>query len=174
MRENISVDAKNVVMEFRTLSDENKLYFTSVILNHISNGLINDGNYLSSDEAIENDKMVFEPSDVNLNDTMKLATNILVVASTKDGITINPNGIDIEPYINEKNKKEFKEVLSKFYNLSFVDKIDFLTEILYDVSEIKEIEELNFDFNELINSFLNYRNENFGNENTSSLDIEDN
>ena len=105
MRENISVDAKNVVMEFRTLSDENKLYFTSVILNHISNGLINDGNYLSSDEAIENDKMVFEPSDVNLNDTMKLATNILVVASAKDGITINPNGIDIEPYINEKNKR---------------------------------------------------------------------
>ena len=34
--------------------------------------------------------------------------------------------------------------------------------------------ELNFDFNELINSFLNYRNGNFGSEKTSSLDIEDN
>ena len=77
-------------------------------------------------------------------------------------------------HILMKKIKEFKEVLSKFYNLSFVDKIDFLTEILYDVSEIKEIEELNFDFNELINSFLNYRNENFGSEKTSSLDIEDN
>lgn len=171
MKNNLSENVRIILKEFYELSESNKLYMMSILLNHTTNGLINDGNYLSSDEAIENDKIVFEPIDVNLDDTMKLVTNLLVVASAKDGITINPNGIDIELYISETNKKEFKDVLSKFYNLSFVDKIDFLTEILYDVSEIKEIEELNFDFNTLIDNFITYSKNQFGENEYNNLEI---
>ena len=83
MRENISEYAKNAVNEFRKLDEVNKLYFISVILNHIDNGLINDGNYTDSDEAYENDKLVFQATDVNLDDPMKLATNLLVLGATK-------------------------------------------------------------------------------------------
>ena len=81
MRENISELTKKAVIEFRKLGNTNKLYFTSIILNHLSNGLINDGNYLNSDEAYENNKLVLESSDINLDDPMKLATNILVIGS---------------------------------------------------------------------------------------------
>lgn len=170
MRENISESAKNAVNEFRKLDDINKIYFMSVILNHISNGLINDGNYLDSDEAYENDKLVFQAGDINLDDPMKLATDLLVIGATKDGIIINPNGIDIEPYI--KNMKLINPVLSDFYKLEICDKIDFITEIIYDISIIKEVEELNFDFNGLINEILNYRKETFGGYKTESLEVE--
>ena len=53
MRENISELAKNAVIEFRKLDDSKKLYVMGIILNHIENGLINDGNYSNSDEAYE-------------------------------------------------------------------------------------------------------------------------
>lgn len=170
MRENISEYAKNAVNEFRKLDEVNKLYFVSVILNHIDNGLINDGNYTDSDEAYENDKLVFQATDVNLDDPMKLATNLLVLGATKDGISINPNGIDIEPYI--KDMKSINPVLSTFYKLEICDKIDFITEIIYDISEIKGIESINFDFNKLINEFLTYRKETFGGYPTTSLEVE--
>ena len=170
MRENISKYAKNAVNEFRKLDEVNKLYFVSVILNHIDNGLINDGNYTDSDEAYENDKLVFQATDVNLDDPMKLATNLLVLGATKDGISINPNGIDIEPYI--KDMKSINPVLSTFYKLEICDKIDFITEIIYDISEIKGIESINFDFNKLINEFLTYRKETFGGYPTTSLEVE--
>ena len=169
MRENISEYAKNAVNEFRKLDEVNKLYFVSVILNHIDNGLINDGNYTDSDEAYENDKLVFQATDVNLDDPMKLATNLLVLGATKDGISINPNGIDIEPYI--KDMKSINPVLSTFYKLEICDKIDFITEIIYDISEIKGIESINFDFNKLINEFLTYRKETFGGYPTTSLEV---
>lgn len=168
MRENISDFAKEVVTEFRILDDSQKLYFTSIILNHIYNGLINDGNYVSSDEALENDKIVFEAIDINLDDPMKLATDLLVIAASKEGITINPNGIDIEPYI--KNKNSLNKILSMFYKLELVDKIDFLTEIIYDISEIYEVEKLDFDFNGLINELLTYRRETFGGYESNSLE----
>ena len=170
MRENISKYAKNAVNEFRKLDEVNKLYFVSVILNHIDNGLINDGNYTDSDEAYENDKLVFQATDVNLDDPMKLATNLLVLGATKDGISINPNGIDIEPYI--KDMKSINPVLSTFYKLEICDKIDFIIEIIYDISEIKDIESINFDFNKLINEFLTYRKETFGGYPTTSLEVE--
>ena len=170
MRENISEYGKNAVNEFRKLDEVNKLYFVSVILNHIDNGLINDGNYTDSDEAYENDKLVFQATDVNLDDPMKLATNLLVLGATKDGISINPNGIDIEPYI--KDMKSINPVLSTFYKLEICDKIDFITEIIYDISEIKDIESINFDFNKLINEFLTYRKETFGGYPTTSLEVE--
>lgn len=170
MRENISELAKNAVIQFRKLDDTNKLYFTSVILNHITNGQVNDGNYADSDTAYDNDKLVFEATDVNLDDPMKLATNLLMVATKNDGLTINPNGIDIEPYI--KNMETINPVLSTFYKLGICDKIDFLTEIFYDISEIKGVEKLNFDFNELIDEFLTYRKNTFGGFETNSLEIE--
>ena len=168
MRENISDLAKDVVTEFRILDDSQKLYFMSIILNHIYNGLINDGNYVSSDDALENDKIVFEAIDINLDDPMKLATELLVIAASKEGITINPNGIDIEPYI--KNKNSLNKILSMFYKLELVDKIDFLTEIFYDISEIYEVAKLDFDFNGLINELLTYRRETFGGYESNSLE----
>ena len=171
MKNNLSQNLKNVLKEFIELSESNKLYLVSILLNHLYNGLINDGNYLSSDEAIENDKMVFEASDIELDDPMKLATNLLVIASAKEGITINPNGIDIEPYISDKPKKEFNDVLSKFYNLGFIDKIDFLTEIMYDISEIKEVEKINFDFNKLIDNLLTYSKNEFIENIINNLEI---
>jgi len=90
-------ELKEVLIEFRKLSDENKLYTISVLLNHLSNGLINDGNYSDVDDAYENDKSVLTNLDINLDDPMKLATDLLIISSTKEDITINPNGIDIEP-----------------------------------------------------------------------------
>lgn len=171
MKENISELSKNAVMQFRQLNDSNKLYFTSVVLNHITNGQINEGNYLDSDTAYENDELVFEANYVNLDDPMKLATNLLVIASAKDGLTINPNGMDIEPYI--KDKKTIAPVLSTFYKLEYRDKIDFLTEIFYDISEIKEVEKaLDFDFNELVNNFLDYSKTTFGIGENNNLETE--
>lgn len=171
MKENISENTKNAVMQFRKLDDTSKLYFTSVVLNHITHGQINEGNYLDSDMAYENDELVFEASYVNLDDPMKLATNLLVIASTKDGLIINPNGMDIEPYI--KDKKKIESVLSIFYRLEYRDKIDFLTEIFYDISEIKEVENnLDFDFNKLINEFLEYSKSTFGIGENNNLETE--
>lgn len=171
MRENISEFAKKGVIEFRKLDDIDKINFTSVILNYLSNGLINDGNYLDSDEAYENDKLVLESEHINLDDPMKLATNLLIIASKKTGITINPNGKDIEPYIGTMEK--INPLISKFFKLRYVDKIDFITEILYDVSEIEDVEKIEFDFNELINELLTYRKENFGSSENNSLEIEE-
>lgn len=170
MRENISENAKNAVNEFRKLTNSNKLYTMSVILNHWYNGLINDGNYSNSDEAYENDKLVFLPNEVNLDDPNKLATNLLVVGTNKDGLTINPNGIDIEPYI--KDMKSISPILSSFYKLGICDKVDFITEICYDISEIKDVDKLDFDFNDLINELLSYRKNTFGGYETNSLEIE--
>ena len=144
MKNNLTQNLKNVLKEFIELSESNKLYLVSILLNHLYNGLINDGNYLSSDEAIENDKMVFEASDIELDDPMKLATNLLVIASAKEGITIN---------------------------LGFIDKIDFLTEIMYDISEIKEVEKINFDFNKLIDNLLTYSKNEFIENIINNLEI---
>lgn len=171
MKNILSENVRIILKEFYKLSESNKLYMMSILLNHLYNGLISDGNYLSSDEAIENDKIVFEASDIELDDPMKLATNLLVIASAKEGITINPNGIDIEPYISDKSKKEFNDVLSEFYNLGFIDKIDFLIEIMYDISEIKEVEKINFDFNKLIDNLLTYSKNEFIENIINNLEI---
>ncbi len=170
MRENISELAKNAVIEFRKLDDSKKLYVMGIILNHIENGLINDGNYSNSDEAYENDGLVFESQFVNLDDPMKLATNLLVIGASKEGITINPNGIDIEPYVKDKNS--LNSIISTFYKLDYCDKIDFITEILYDISIIEEVKKLDFDFNGLIDEFLTYRKETFGDSLENSLEVE--
>lgn len=171
MRNNISEELKEVLCEFKKLRDENKLYTISIILNHLDNGLFNDGNYTDSDEAYENDKLVLTAMDINLDDPMKLATNLLVVAANMEGITINPNGIDIEPYVNEKSKLEIKPVMSKFYKLDFKNKIDFLIETIYEIFEIKDVEKINFDFNGLIDNLLTYSRIEFGASNEINLEV---
>ena len=103
MKEKISEQTKDAVIQFRKLEDSNKLYFMSVILNHLTNGLINDGNYLDSDTAYDNNKLVLDSNSINFDDPMKLATELLILAAKKENITLDLNGIDIEPYI--KNKK---------------------------------------------------------------------
>ena len=160
MKEKISEQTKDAVIQFRKLEDSNKLYFMSVILNHLTNGLINDGNYLDSDTAYDNNKLVLDSNSINFDDPMKLATELLILAAKKENITLDPNGIDIEPYI--KNKKAIEPELSSFYKLKLYDKIDFLMETLYDISEIDEVEKTEFDFNELIHELLNYQEEYFG------------
>lgn len=145
----------------------------SILLNHLDNGLINDGNYSSSDESYDNDKLVLEPFNLNLENAMTLATQLLLVGANLQDIIIEPNGIDIEPFINEKVKKEIKEVLSKFYKLDFKNKIDFLTETIYDVFEIQEVyENINFVFNGLINELLNYSKIEFNTKIKNNLEIE--
>lgn len=172
MRNNISEELKEVLIEFRKLSDENKLYTISVLLNHLSNGLINDGNYSDVDDAYENDKSVLTNLDINLDDPMKLATDLLIISSTKEDITINPNGIDIEPYVNKNSKLEIRTIVSKFYRLDFKDKIDFFIETLYDISEIKEVQKMDFDFNGLIDELLTYSKMKIGENNENNLEIE--
>ena len=173
MKNNISEELKEVLINFRELSKENKIYLMSILLNHLDNGLINDGNYSSSDEAYENDKLVLEPFNLNLENTMALATQLLLVGANLQDIIIELNGIDIEPFINEKVKNETKEVLSKFYKLDFKNKIDFLTETIYDVSEIQEVyENINFDFNGLIYELLNYSKTEFNIKTENNLEIE--
>lgn len=158
MRENMNETTKKAILKFEELRDIQKLYFVSVIINHIENGLINDGNYSDEDEAYENEKLVFKMSDVFLENPMALATSLLLLGAKLDNMAISPNGIDIEPYI--KNISSLKEILSQFYVLKFDEKIDFLARCFYDISEIKEVKEnLNFDFNELIGNILNYFNE---------------
>lgn len=117
MKNNISGELKEVLINFRELNKENKIYLMSILFNHLDNGLINDGNYSSSDDAYENDKLVLEPYQINLENPMVLATQLLLVATNIQEIKINPNGIDIEPYINKKTKEEAKDILSKFYKL---------------------------------------------------------
>lgn len=173
MKNNISEELKEVLINFRKLSKENKIYLMSILLNHLDNGLINDGNYSSSDESYDNDKLVLEPFNLNLENAMTLATQLLLVGANLQDIIIEPNGIDIEPFINEKVKKEIKEVLSKFYKLDFKNKIDFLTETIYDVFEIQEVyENINFVFNGLINELLNYSKIEFNTKIKNNLEIE--
>ena len=168
-----SEELKEVLINFRKLSKENKIYLMSILLNHLDNGLINDGNYSSSDESYDNDKLVLEPFNLNLENAMTLATQLLLVGANLQDIIIEPNGIDIEPFINEKVKKEIKEVLSKFYKLDFKNKIDFLTETIYDVFEIQEVyENINFVFNGLINELLNYSKIEFNTKIKNNLEIE--
>ena len=49
MKENINEETKKGVVEFRNLNTSNKLYFGSILLNHLENGLINYGNYYDSE-----------------------------------------------------------------------------------------------------------------------------
>ncbi len=171
MRNNISEELKGILREFKGLSDENKLYTMSILLNHLNNGLINDGNYSDSDEAYESNKKVLTDKDIDLDDPMKLATNLLVVGATKEGITINPNGIDIEPYVNKKSKFEIRTIISNFYKLDFKNKIDFFIETFYEISEIKDVEKFDFDFNGLIDNLLTYSKIEFGENNEINLEI---
>lgn len=172
MKNNLSEELKNILSEFENLSNSNKLYIICILLNHLDNGLINDDNFLTSDEAYENDKKVLESYQINLDDSMKLATNLLIIASTLDNITINPNGIDIEPYINKKSKKEIENILKNFYKLDYKNKIDFLIETIYIISEIKETSKINFDFNGLIDELLTYSKYEFGENNYNNLEIQ--
>ncbi len=163
MKENISENVKKTLEKFNELEDFEKLYLTSIILNHLDNGLINDGNYMNEEEAYENKKEVLTSSILLLDDPMKLATNLLVVGATLEKISINPNGVDIEPYINNIEKLPIKE----FYQLSYQDKIDYLAEIFYEISTIAEVEQLKFDFNALIGNLLDYSRELFGKNETN-------
>lgn len=172
MKNKISEELKNILIEFESLSKSSQLYIISILLNHLDNGLINDGNYSTSDEAYENEKKVLESYQINLDDPMKLATDLLVVASSIDNITINPNGIDIEPYINSKSKKEIDNILKNFYKLDYKNKIDFLIETIYIISEIKETEELDFDFNGLIDELLTYSKYEFRENKHNNLEIQ--
>lgn len=172
MRENVSENVKNIFNDFKKCSDSKKYYISIVLLNHLSNGLINDGNYLDSDEAYENDALVLEPSFINFDNPMNVATELLLLASSKNNIVIDPNGIDVEPYIPKKIKKEISQILSEFYKLNYKDKIDFITEMLYNISMIQEVEKFDFDFNGLINELLTYRKETFGTNGTNNLEID--
>ena len=58
------------------------------------------------------------------------------------------------------------------YKLDFRNKIDFFTETIYDISEIQEVyENINFDFNGLINELLNYSKTEFNIETENNLEI---
>lgn len=169
MRENISVQVKETLEEFRKLNSADRLYVTSIILNRIKYGLINDGNYLDSDDAYNDDKLVLEPQFIGLDNDTNLATQLLLVASQMNEISIDPNGIDIEPYV--KNLKDLEFILSKFYKLNYCDKLDFISEIIYDISNIDNVQSIDFDFNGLINEIVNYRQDNFGSTDSASLEI---
>ncbi len=167
MRNEVSISVTKAENEFKKLEDYQKLYYISVLLNHLYNGLINDGNYLSEDEAFENDADVLLAESINLDDPVKLATNLLVIGAKLENKTINPNGIDIEPYISDVDKLG----LNNFYNLNYKDKIDFLMNTIYIISEIDEVSQLDIDFNDIINELLNYSKSIFGtNENMLEVD----
>lgn len=170
MRENISVSVKEAVEEFRKLSDVKQLYFTSTILNHLNIGLINEGNHLDSDEAYDNNELVLEPSFIGLENDTNLATKLLLIATEMENISINPNGEDIEPYI--KDIKEIKPMIARFYRLEYEDKIDFLAEVIYDISIIENTKKIDFDFNGLIDDILTYRKETFGSSDINSLETD--
>lgn len=158
MRENMDEMTKKAIQKFEDMEMISKIYFASVIINHIENGLINDGNFSDEDEAYENDKLVFKMSDVFVENPMILATSLLLIGAKLDDVEIDPNGIDIEPYIKDISRIE--PIMSQFYKLTFREKIDFLARCFYDISEIKEVEEnLNFDFNELVRNILDYFHE---------------
>ena len=172
MKENLDKNVRELLNEFERLNKINKLYMLSILISHLEKGLINDGNYLDSDIAYENDKLVLNANDINLDDPMKFATNILILSSTLNNKIINPNGIDIEPYVDENSKNIIKPLQAKFYKLNFKNKIDFLTEIVYVVSEIQETNELDFDFNGLINELLTYSKNNFFTTSYNNLELE--
>ncbi len=168
MRNEVSISVTKAENEFKKLEDYQKLYYISVLLNHLYNGLINDGNYLSEDEAFENDADVLLAESINLDDPVKLATNLLVIGAKLENKTINPNGIDIEPYISDVDKLG----LNNFYNLNYKDKIDFLMNTIYIISEIDEVSQLDIDFNDIINELLNYSKSIFG-TNGNMLEVDE-
>ena len=170
MKSEVSYSVAKTENEFRKLKDFQKLYYVSILLNHLYNGLINEGNYSSEDESYENNAEVLTSELINLDDPMKLATNLLVVGSKMESKIINPNGIDIEPYINEVNKLG----INNFYKLNYKDKIDFLTDIIYIISEIEEVGKLKINFNDIINELLNYSKNIFEDDKENMLEIEEN
>jgi len=170
MNENISKNTKEAVENFRKLGDIKEIYFTSIILNHLNYGLINEGNFVDSDEAYEQDKLVLEPEYIGLENDTDLAIKLLLIATEMEGITVNPNGRDIEPYV--KDIKEIRPVISKFYKLEYSEKLDFLAEIIYDISEVDEVKKIDFDFNGFINEIIDYRKETCKTENKNSLETE--
>jgi len=42
MKNKISEELKNILIEFESISNSNQLYIISILLNHLDNGLIND------------------------------------------------------------------------------------------------------------------------------------
>ncbi len=154
MKENISELTKIAVNKFNKLSESEKLYSLSILLNHIYNGLINDGNFSDEEEAIENDKLVLKGEDLGIDNIMGLATSLLLLATDKEKILVNPNGVDIEPYVKNKENLNIKE----FYNLNYEEKIDYLAEVFYIISEIKESEKCEINFYDIIKELLDYSN----------------
>ena len=154
MKSEVSYSVAKTENEFRKLKDFQKLYYVSILLNHLYNGLINEGNYSSEDESYENNAEVLTSELINLDDPMKLATNLLVVGSKMESKIINPNGIDIEPYINEVDKLG----INNFYKLNYKDKIG----------------KLKINFNDIINELLNYSKNIFEDDKENMLEIEEN
>ncbi len=167
MKENISELTKIAVNKFNKLSESEKLYSLSILLNHIYNGLINDGNFSDEEEAIETDKLVLKGEDLGIDNIMGLATSLLLLATDKEKILVNPNGIDIEPYVKNKENLNIKE----FYNLNYEEKIDYLAEVFYIISEIKESEKCEINFYDIIKELLDYSNYYFPKKKKNNIEL---
>ena len=158
MKTEVSKEVRDLVNNYTNMNQNELLGLTAIILGHWHNGLLNEKNRLDINECYENNEIVFLPSDVNLENAIELATLLIIKKSEQENSVINPNGIDIEPYI--KDKKIYDLILSNFYKLKIYDKLDFLIELFYDVSEIEYIKKINYDFNGLIDELLTYQKNN--------------
>ena len=60
-------ECEELVSLFEELKESEKLDVISILFEHIDNELINDGNYATGDEALENDKEVLTSIDIGFN-----------------------------------------------------------------------------------------------------------
>ena len=159
MQKIMNKKVENLLFKFKILYNTDKLFVVSMLLHHMDKGLINDGNYMNRDQAYANNKFVLEANQVNLDNPMKLAIKLLMVGNNLKSPTTNSNRLDIEPFINKMDI--LSPILVGFYNLNIKEKIDFLIESIYDISKIKEITKLDFNFNKLIRNLKNYSEDKF-------------
>lgn len=153
MIEEKSEKCEELVSLFEELKESEKLDVMSILFEHIDNELINDGNYATGDEALENDKEVLTSIDIGFNTTKPLAIQLFNYKRKM----YNMEMLEIKDVeTNIKITDSINQILKQFYKLPFCDKLDFLIESMYLLSMIKEVNN-NLDTNEIIGNILDFK-----------------
>lgn len=165
MLESKSIEVDNLINLFDELKNVEKFELSAILLEHWQNELLNEGNFLTGDEAIEKGKILFLPSDIDFENCHFVARLMFIISKELKDEEITDellNIVDIEPKI--KISDNSNEILKRFYSLLLKDKMDFLLEILYILNQNekfnREAKKL-VDINDLLNNILNYRNKVF-------------
>lgn len=128
MLENKSIECEKAFEKLLKLDVASRYQVIAILLEHWNRELINDGNYLDGDEALENDREIFTPNDVEIPMIDLMAKTFLYSATILKNKSVNDlkhDDVEANIIVNPRMAK----CITMFYTLSFEDKLDYLTEM---------------------------------------------